>query len=81
MDVWCFHKDRRTNQELRRLVAVQPITTVIRSGRMKWHVMKKSGEDWVIKYLELRVESRRLAGRPRRAWLESVKTDMAELAT
>ena len=34
-------KDRRTNEELRRLVGVEHITTVIRSGRLRWygHVM------------------------------------------
>ena len=29
--------DRRTNEELRRLVGVEPITTVIRSGRLRWY--------------------------------------------
>ena len=35
-------KDRRTSEELRKLVGVQPITTVIRSGRLGWygHVMR-----------------------------------------
>ena len=35
-------KDRRTNEELRRLVRVEPITSVIRSGRLRWyeHVMR-----------------------------------------
>ena len=35
-------KDRRTNEELRRLVGVEPITTSIRSGRLRWygHVIK-----------------------------------------
>ena len=28
-------KNRRTNEELRRLVGVEPITTVIRSGRLR----------------------------------------------
>ena len=44
-------KDRRTTEELRRLL----ITTVIRSGRLRWygHVMRKSHEDWVKKYMEL----------------------------
>ena len=28
-------KDRRTNEQLRRLVGVEPITTVIRSGRLR----------------------------------------------
>ena len=30
-------KDRRTNEELRRLFGVEPITTCIRSGRLRWH--------------------------------------------
>ena len=44
-------KDRRTNEELRRLVGVEPITTVIRSGRLRWHghVTRKGDEDWVKK--------------------------------
>ena len=31
------------------------------------------------KCMEYRVEGRRLVGRPRRTWLESVEADMAEL--
>ena len=74
-------KDRRTNEEFRRLVGIAPITTVIRSGTLRWygHVMRKGEEDWVKKCMEFRVEDRRLVGRPRRTWLESVETDMAEL--
>ena len=36
-------KDRRTNEELRRLVGVEPITTLIKGGRLRWygHVMRK----------------------------------------
>ena len=51
-------KDRRTNEELRRLVGVEHITTFIRSGRMRWygHVMRKGDEDWVKKYMEYRVK-------------------------
>ena len=30
-------KDRRTNEELRRLIGVELITTVIRSGRLTWY--------------------------------------------
>ena len=41
-------KDRSTSEELRRLVGVEPITTVIRSCRLIWygHVIRKSDEDW-----------------------------------
>ena len=72
-------KDRRTNEELRRLVGGS--TTFIRSGRLRWygHVMRKGDEDWVKKCMEYRVEGRRPVGRPRKTWLESVEMDMAEL--
>ena len=74
-------KDRRTNEELRRMVGVEPITHFIRSGRLRWygHVMRKGDEDWVKKCMEYRVEGRRLVGRPKKTWLESVEADMAEL--
>ena len=47
----------------------QPITTVIRSGRLIWygHVMSKN-KTWVNKYMEIR-----------KTWLENVDVDMAEL--
>ena len=56
-------KDRRTHEELRRLVGVEPITTVIRSSRLRWygHVMRKRDEDWVNKcmeFIELKAEDR-----------------------
>ena len=61
-------KDRKTSEELRELVGVEPITTVIKSGRLRWyeHVMRKSDEDWMKKSMEYRVESRRPVGRPAR---------------
>ena len=36
-------KDRRTSEQLRKVVGVHPITTVIRSGWLRWygHVMRK----------------------------------------
>ena len=41
-------KDKRTSEELRELVGVEPIITVNKSGRLRWyeHVMSKSDEDW-----------------------------------
>ena len=81
VDVGYIHgrqKDRRTSEELRRLVGVEPITTVIRSGRLRWygHVMRKRDEDWVKKCMEYRVEGRRLVRRPRKTWLESVEAEI-----
>ena len=39
----------------------------------------KNDEDRVKKCMEFRVEGRRLAGRPRKTWLENVEADMTEL--
>ena len=74
-------KNRKTSEELRKLIRVESITIAIRSGRLRWYgdVLRKSDEDWVKKCMEYRVENRRLVGRPRRTWVESVETDMAEL--
>ena len=46
-------KDRRT-EELKRLVRVEPITNVIRSGRLRWygHMIRKSDEDLLKKCVE-----------------------------
>ena len=54
MDVWCSMEDRRTSEELRELVGVEPITTVIKSGNLRWyeHVMRKCDKDWVKKSME-----------------------------
>ena len=53
-------KGRRTSEELRKLVGVELITNVIRSGRLRWygHVMRKSDEHWVKKCMDFRIESR-----------------------
>ena len=53
-------KDRMTSEDLRELVGVEPITTVIRSGWLRWyeHVMRKGDEDWAKKSIELNPEDR-----------------------
>ena len=49
-------KDRRTSEELRKLVGVELIATVIRSGTLSWYryMMRKGDEDWVKKCMEYR---------------------------
>ena len=63
-------KDRRTSEELRKLVGVS-----LEDG----HVIRKSDNDWVKKCMGYRVEGRKPVGQPRRTWLESVEMDMTEL--
>ena len=67
-------KDRKTSEELRELVGAEHITTVIKSGRLRWyeHVMRKIDEDLVKKSMEYRVEFRRPVGRQARTWLYRV---------
>ena len=66
-------KDRKTNEELRKQVGVEPTTTVIRSGRLRWygHVLRKNDEDWVRKCMRFRVKGKKE--------MVSVEADMAEL--
>ena len=51
----------RTSEELRRLVGIEHITHVIRSGRLNWygHVIRKNDEDCVNNCMDFRVEGRR----------------------
>ena len=55
-------KDRMTNEELRRLVGVEPITTFIRSGRLRWygHVTRKGERTGLrnVWSIELKAEDR-----------------------
>ena len=62
MDVWCLHERQKTSKELRRLLGVESITTVIINGSLGWYVMRKCDDDWVKKCMEFRVECRRSVG-------------------
>ena len=52
-------KDIKTIEKLIKLVGAEPITTLIRSGRLRWygHVMRKNDEDRLKTCMETRVES------------------------
>ena len=54
--------DRRTSKELRRLLGVESIITVIIIGSLVWYVMRKGDDDWVKKCMEFRVKCRRSVG-------------------
>ena len=74
-------KNRRTSEELRKLVRVEPIRTIIiRRGMLRWyrHVIRKGDEDCVKKSMEYRIEGRISVGRPSRTWVESVEADLTE---
>ena len=75
-------KDRKSSEDLRNLVGFELITTVIRSGRLRWygHVMRKNDKDCMTKCMEIRVEGRKPVGIPRKTWFENVEADMTKLA-
>ena len=79
--MWYLIERQKDTLRIEKAGGVEPITTVIRSGRLRWygHVMRKGDEDWEKKCMEFRVEGRRPVGRPGRTWLEGVEADMAEL--
>ena len=64
-------KDRKTGEDLRELVGIEPIKTVIERGRLRWygHVMRKSNDGRVKKCMDYGVEGRRPVGRPTRTCL------------
>ena len=55
-------KDRKTSEAVRKLIGVEPITNVNRSGRLRWygHVIRKNDEDWMknVWKSELKAEGR-----------------------
>ena len=56
---------------MRKLVGVERITNVDRSGRLRLygHAMRKNDDDWGEMYGDHSVEGRRPLGRPRKTWL------------
>ena len=68
----------RTNEDVRRLVGVEPIEEVMRRGRLRWygHVERMGDEDWVKRCRDMEVAGKRARGRPRKTWMETVKGDM-----
>ena len=70
-------KNKRTSEELRKLVGVKPITTVIEV--VGWDGMNMWWGKWWKTDWKIKVEGIRPIGRPRKTWLENVEADMAEL--
>ena len=40
-----YMKDKKTSEELRKLVGIEPITTVIRSEKLRWYDMSRGKND------------------------------------
>ena len=57
----------KTNAELRESMGIEKISYVMRCSRLRWmgHVLRKEGNDWVKKSMEMTVKGSRGRGRPK----------------
>jgi hypothetical protein len=71
-------KDRINSKGLIQRLDVECVTDVIRRGRLRWygHVMRKQNEDWVKKCISMEVAGKKLRGRPKLTWMDTVKSDL-----
>jgi len=72
---------RLHNEVLNDLYASPNIVRVIKSIRMRWagHVARMGEERGVYRVLVGKPEGRRQLGRPRRRWVDSIRTDLPEV--
>jgi len=72
---------RMHNEELNYLYPSPNIVRVIKSRRMRWagHVARMGEESGVYRVLVGKPEGRRLLGRPRRRWVDNIRTDLQEV--
>ena len=71
-------REKKTNAELRESMGIEKISDVMRRSRLIWmgHVLRKEGNDWVKKSMDMTVEGSRGRGRPKMTWEKVVERDM-----
>ena len=71
-------REKKTNGELRERMGIEKISDVMSCSRLRWmgHVLRKEGNDWVKKSIEMTVEGSRGRGRPKMTWEKVVERDM-----
>jgi hypothetical protein len=72
---------RLHNEELNDLYSSPNIVRVIKSRRMRWpgHVARMGEERGVYRVLVGKPEGKRPPGRPRRRWVDNIRTDLQEV--
>jgi len=68
-------------EELNDLYSSPNILRLIKSRRKRWavHVARIGGESGVYRILVMKPEGRKSMGRPRRRWVENIRTDLQEV--
>jgi hypothetical protein len=69
------------NEERYYLHSSPSISRILKSRRMKWagHVARKGGKGNTYRILVGKPEGKRPLGRPRRRWMDNIKTDLREI--
>ena len=72
---------RLHNEELNDLYSSPNIVRVIKSGKMRWvgHVARMGEERGVYRVLVGKPEGRRPLGRPKRRWVDNIRTDLQKV--
>ena len=68
-------RDRKRNDDIRRILGVACITDKVREARLRWcgHVQRREEDDCVKRILEANVGGQRSRGRQRKRWIDVVK--------
>ena len=71
-------KNRVSNEELNRRLAVEQVADVVRQGRLRWfgHLERKDSDDWVSSCRNIEVVGAKSRGRGKKTWEECVRHDL-----
>ena len=74
-------RDRKRNDDIRRILRVVCITDKVREARLRWfgHVQCREQEDCVRRILKADVRGQRSRGKRRKRWIDVVKYNMEDL--
>jgi len=74
-------RDRKRNDDIRRIIGVACITDKVREARLRWygHIQRREEDDCVKRILEADVHGQQSRGRQRKRWTDVVKYNMEDL--
>ena len=70
--------DRISNKDVSRRLGIKSVKDVIRMKRLGWfgHVERRDETECIKKVVDMKIEGKRPAGRPKKTWEQTVKEDM-----
>ena len=76
-----IQRDRKRNDDIRRILGVSCVTDKVREARLRWygHVQRREEDDCVKRILEANVGGQQSRGRQRKRWIDVVKYNMEDL--